>query len=119
MTQETIHKFKDLLEVEKKSLIHAMSALGVKNIETGEWEATPDMSDGEESDANDLADRSEDFEERTATLATLDDRLREVDHALAKVTAGTYGVCDISGEEIEEERLMANPAATTCIAHME
>ena len=36
----------------------------------------------------------------------------------AAIAAGTYGTCEVSGEQIEEDRLEADPAARTCKAHM-
>ena|SRR5690349_6572190 len=39
----------------------------------------------------------------------------EVDAALARVDAGTYGTCERCGRPIGEARLEARPAATTCI----
>jgi DnaK suppressor protein len=42
--------------------------------------------------------------------------LAEVDAALARVDAGTYGVCERCGRAIGEPRLEALPAARTCIA---
>lgn len=41
--------------------------------------------------------------------------LAEVDAALARVDAGTYGVCERCGEPIGEARLDALPATRTCI----
>ncbi|HEY0645480.1 MAG TPA: TraR/DksA C4-type zinc finger protein [Nocardioides sp.] len=41
--------------------------------------------------------------------------LAEVDAAIARVEAGTYGVCEVCGEAIGEARLEALPAARTCI----
>jgi len=41
--------------------------------------------------------------------------LDEVDAALARVDAGTYGVCERCGRPIGEARLEALPAARTCI----
>ncbi len=35
-----------------------------------------------------------------------------------RIEDGTYGVCTVSGEEIETERLEADPAAKTCKAHL-
>lgn len=39
----------------------------------------------------------------------------EVDAALARVDAGTYGICVVCGESIAPARLEARPFATTCI----
>jgi RNA polymerase-binding protein DksA len=43
--------------------------------------------------------------------------LERINHALERVADGTYGVCEVGGEEIPVERLEARPAATLCIVH--
>ena len=43
-------------------------------------------------------------------------RLAEVDAALERVAAGTYGVCERCGEPIAPARLEARPTARTCVA---
>lgn len=43
------------------------------------------------------------------------DLLRKIDRALAKIEEGTYGICDISGEEIPKPRLEAMPYANTTV----
>ncbi|MCS6998653.1 MAG: TraR/DksA family transcriptional regulator [Aquificaceae bacterium] len=35
--------------------------------------------------------------------------IKEIEHALNKIHAGTYGICEYCGEEINFERLMAIP----------
>ena len=42
--------------------------------------------------------------------------LRDVEAALARMSAGTYGECTDCGEAIAPARLRAYPAATRCIA---
>jgi DnaK suppressor protein len=41
--------------------------------------------------------------------------LDEIDAAVARLEAGTYGTCERCGTPIGEERLAARPAARTCI----
>ena len=41
--------------------------------------------------------------------------LDEIDAAVARLEAGTYGTCEQCGTPIGEERLAARPAARTCI----
>jgi DnaK suppressor protein len=56
--------------------------------------------------------------ERAQTAALLDRiraRLAELDRALERVAAGTYGTCVRCGRPIGAERLAARPDATTCI----
>ena len=111
-------EFKDKLEAEKKTLMGELAGLGVMNPSDKDWEAVPPPVDiGEDSDENDMADRFNEYEERTATLNTLQSRLKDVNDALAKIENGKYGICEVCGEEIEIERLKANPAARTTIAH--
>ena len=42
-------------------------------------------------------------------------QLVEIDAALARIDDGTYGVCEVCGNEIDPERLEAVPTATLCI----
>ncbi|WP_238694222.1 TraR/DksA family transcriptional regulator [Nocardioides daphniae] len=53
---------------------------------------------------------------QVAALATQARRqLEEVDEALARVDAGTYGVCERCGGPIPAARLEARPLARTCV----
>lgn len=40
-----------------------------------------------------------------------------VENALSRIENGTYGECEVCGEQIEEQRLEALPYATLCIEH--
>ncbi|HSO28744.1 MAG TPA: TraR/DksA C4-type zinc finger protein [Candidatus Sulfomarinibacteraceae bacterium] len=42
-------------------------------------------------------------------------QLRQVEDALERITAGTYGVCRNCGKAIDPDRLAAIPWAATCI----
>jgi len=94
-----------------------LNSFATYNSTTDNWELTLDTSLGDVPDQNEQADAAEDTEERVAVLTDLETRYRNVVRALQKITAGNYGVCEISGEPIESARLVANPAARTCIAH--
>ncbi|KUL34232.1 TraR/DksA family transcriptional regulator [Actinoplanes awajinensis] len=52
----------------------------------------------------------------TALLAASRERIAEVDDALGRVDAGTYGVCERCGQVIAGERLAARPFARHCMA---
>ena len=110
--------FKEKLEAEQKLLEEELGEIALFNDDTGLWEATPDRDMIGEIDDNDAADRFEDFEERTSMVSTLQTRLNDIKVALKKIDNGTYGICEISGEPIEPDRLEANPAARTSKAHM-
>lgn len=44
--------------------------------------------------------------------------LRDVDQAVARVTDGTYGICEACGEAIEADRLQADPLLRLCLDHL-
>lgn len=52
----------------------------------------------------------------TALLAAARERVAEVDSALARVEAGTYGTCEECGRLIAEGRLEARPFARLCMS---
>jgi RNA polymerase-binding transcription factor DksA len=51
----------------------------------------------------------------TALLAAGRRRVAELDDALARSAAGTYGSCETCGAVIPAERLAARPFARTCV----
>lgn len=55
--------------------------------------------------------------ENKALFNQLREQLAEVDHALAKMDGGSYGLCEVCGRPIAEARLEAMPATRFCIDH--
>ncbi len=106
--------YKAKLEEEKILIESELGSIGRVNKTTGEWEATPEEQTAPEADENDLADRSEDFEERSSTMSALNARLEDIDIALTKIENNNYGSCESCSKPIEEDRLEANASARTC-----
>jgi len=50
-----------------------------------------------------------------ALLGRARQRIAEIDAALGRLDAGTYGVCVRCGQPVGEGRLAARPAAATCV----
>ena len=106
------------LTEEKERLETQLATVGRRNpANPNDWEALPSET-GQESDPNDVAEMIEGYEGNTAILKDLEIRYNDVLAALARIDAGTYGVCEVSGEAIEAARLDADPAARTCKAHL-
>lgn len=111
--------FKEKLLEEQTKLEAELATVGRINPDNPkDWEPVPVDPGEREADPNDKADMIEDYENNTAILKQLEIQLNDVKDALAKIEAGTYGVCEVSGEPIEEGRLKANPSAKTCMEHM-
>lgn len=68
------------------------------------------------------ADAGTDDFDRSVSLTLTDQEikvLRQIDRALEKIDEGTYGICDLSGDEIPFKRLDAIPYATMTVAAQE
>ena len=104
-SQAVLTAVREELEREREALRHQISELG-----HGE-------SGGLEYDSN-FADTSQVTAERgeAANLASsLHESLGEVEHAIEKLEAGTYGVCENCGKPISDARLEAMPTSRFCI----
>ena len=118
MKPDTEH-FKKMLEDEAQVIENELSTVGRKNVtKYPDWEAVAKDDDRDRADETEVADDIEQFESNSAVLDQLEIRLNEVKNALQKIEKGAYGICEVSGEPIELDRLEANPAATTCKKHM-
>lgn len=113
-TVDTEH-FRELLLERRQAVAEAIEYLHKENPgslaeETGELvsgSADQHMADT----ATETVDREIDY-----TLEETDGRLlAAIDEALARIDAGTYGVCVNCGAQIAPERLEAMPWATLCI----
>ena len=105
MDKERLKYFKDLLTKRKEDLITEASKTIV------------DMSDDEET-FPDPTDRAS-LETDRNFLLRIRDRERKlilkIDEALERIEDGTFGICELCGDDISEERLKARPVTTLCI----
>ncbi len=112
------NKFKIKLEAELKLIWEEMSKIGRKNPSNPkDWEPMETDMGSDPADSNDVADEMESFGENAAILNRLELQFNDIKAALEKIKNGTYGKCEVGGEDIPEERLEANPSAKTCVEH--
>ena len=62
-----------------------------------------------------LAEEYTNMDRDIALRSVEEQTLEQVDAALARLEAGTYGICSNCGEAINPERMEALPYATLCI----
>ncbi len=97
---------RDQLHEERARLVDQLAQLGYGP------EGKLDFDEGFADSGQVTAERGE-----AETLAgTLTEQLTEVDDALVKFSAGTYGACDQCRKQIPEARLEAVPMARLCIS---
>ncbi|MGC8765425.1 MAG: TraR/DksA family transcriptional regulator [Brevinematia bacterium] len=108
MDSKKIAYFKErLLEMEREIL---------ENIQSESYEdGNPFDVDGDLVDKADVLSSASLTEGLSASQKKL---LEEIRRALQRIRDNTFGVCQVCGSEIEEERLEAIPYADKCKKHM-
>ncbi len=113
---------KKILEDEKKLLLNELKKIGVVKNNLG-IDGDYDVKNSNlNNDVNDVVDTAQNINNlrRNETIVTeLETRLISVDSAIKRIENGKYGVCSVCNEKIDERRLNVNPAANTCIKHMD
>ena len=112
--------YKKILEEEKDKLISELSTFAIpSNQKVDDWTAVRENDPSNDNTPDEVANELEDLSEREAAETTLERQLRKVDLALKRIEDGKFGICEIGGEQIEEDRLSANPSARTCKNHLD
>lgn len=112
LKKSDIAKFKKRLEEIRKQISHSLKG------STAEVK-TPDEATGY---SQHQADQGTDDFDRTISLEVTSREyniLRQIERALEKIDENTYGICDITGEEIPLARLEAVPYATMTVKAQE
>ena len=104
----------DLLR-QKQDLETSLHQIARFDDDSGSWVALqPEYDSGTTEDSGDSGSESEQLQNNQAQVADLEKTLNEVDYALGKFADSTYGKCETTGDWMEEDRLVAYPAARTC-----
>lgn len=107
MKKRELEEFEVLLQSMKTELESNIARLRDENDAVTTSDDGVDMEDG-------ISLETENRNER-ALLRQQQRELDEVNHALAKIGNGTYGICEASGDIIPSERLLAVPHTRYCI----
>ncbi|MEU0516279.1 TraR/DksA C4-type zinc finger protein [Streptosporangium sp. NPDC006007] len=78
--------------------------------------ASSDVTDGAGDDQADAGARTYEREREIALTLNSRDLVAQNERAIARIDAGTYGVCESCHKPIGKERLQAFPRATLCVA---
>lgn len=113
ISKETIAQIKEELEKRREQIIRDLGGITKKDEhEKDEHRAMfPEYGDKLDENAQEITEYSTNL----ATEKILEDTLRDINDALARIEKGTYGVCKYCGKDINEKRLLARPVASACI----
>jgi RNA polymerase-binding transcription factor len=99
-----------------RARLEAMRAALQARIADAEQElAAPDTIIDAELDQSDDANMLFTHEQLLDQIAREQAELAQVERALARIVAGTYGISEVSGQPIPIERLNVLPSATTVV----
>jgi len=115
LTKKELELHRDLLYKLRDRVIDEISFLANDNLNKSSKDASGDLS----SYSFHMADQGTDNFDREFAASLLNsehDVLYEIEEALRRIDQGTYGVCEMSGQPIERERLKALPFARFCVA---
>lgn len=115
LTAKDLAFYKDLLLKLRDRIIDEISFLSNDNLNRSQKESSGDLS----SHSFHMADQGTDNFDRefaASLLSSEQDVLYEIDEAIRRVDGGTYGVCEVTGEPIERERLKVLPFARCSVA---
>lgn len=107
-----LSRFRQLLEEQRTALQTELADLQDETANTNQNEGYG-IKNHPAEDATELFLR----ERNLAVSNDLRRELDDVERALQRVAAGTYGICEDCGEPINPERLEARPMAIYCIRH--
>ena len=119
---KTRQKVTDKFLLEQQGLLRAERATYVEQAEDLKAEADSLAQDMEPGDVQFDEESGEggtvtvDRERDLALSAQARVAVEDIDHALAKIEAGTYGLCEGCGQPIPRARLKALPQARMCVS---
>lgn len=112
-SKKELQDFKGLLVEERSELERQFDELEESALGASQSELSGEAAfDEEYADSGTFT-----FErERDLSLAeNLRDLMEQIDHALQRIDAGTFGICERCGKPIEKARMKALPYARLCI----
>ena len=112
MTPAQLARFEARLRAERADAEERLAEFGdaMAEVRTARSDATADDEHDPEGPT-----MTQEWSQRTAVLADVRAELAEVDHALARIADGSYGVYTRCGKRITVGRLDARPTAELCI----
>ncbi len=114
MNKKLAEELAEKLEAEKAAIKKELETFASedKNLKHNWNTAYPNRENGTMEEE---ADELQEYDNMISLEHSLEQKLKDVEHALEKIGQGTYGICEKCGKEIEEERLKAAPEAKFCM----
>jgi len=116
LSAKEIAHFKNKLLEKRKEIVGDVSEMAGEALKKSRLDASGDLS----SMPIHMADIGTDNYEQEFALGLMDSErrlLKEIDDALGRIEAGTYGICEGTGKPIAKARIEAQPWARYCVEY--
>ncbi len=110
LRKASIDRLRRQLEEEREQLLRQVDELDAAAV-VGMW-----RDGGNRDDAADVGSATSERESAQSLASNARRILQQIDDALRRMEAGTYGLCERCGKPIEPARLEVLPYATLCVA---
>lgn len=115
MTQKKLDHYRDLLASEKERLLQELKSSSTEDPNHPGHFAPKYPETGGNSEDDNAVEIAE-YADELSVENRLEEELRDVESALKAIDAGTYGTCKYCKQPIDEKRLEARPASSSCIS---
>jgi len=114
LSRREVSELRQMLEQERQRLMAELEAMEEHTPEVEE-QVGMDVGGGYDEDLADVASTTFEREKSVALESSVQHLLTQVEEALQRIEAGTYGRCLRCGNHIDYARLKVLPYATLCI----
>lgn len=114
MEPDKLEHFKQRLVEEKDRLSQELRGVSQEDPHHPGQFSTIYPESGSSSDDDNAMEIAEYVDDATIE-ARIESELRDIEFALKAINAGNYGICKYCKEPIDEKRLEARPASSSCI----
>lgn len=116
MDQTTLEQLKKKLEADEQRLLAELAT--ITGGENEEKDSDPHKMHFPQYGVKDDENAAEvaTFSDSLSLQRKIEESLKDVHAALARIEKGTYGICRYCGKPIDERRLLARPESGSCVA---
>lgn len=114
MEKKDMNHYKYLLHQHKEAHEDVIDDMETLTLGDNDNNASSELSNYDNHPAE-IASELYDIEHRMGLKMHREHEIKEIDHAIEKIKAGTYGTCETCGKDIDSKRLEILPQARLCI----
>lgn len=114
MNTSTLEQLKKKLEADEQRLVAELATIsGGENRQEGDEQQLHFPQYGAKDDEN--AAEVATFSDSLSLQRKIEESLKDIRGALARIAKGTYGICRYCAKPIDERRLLARPESGACV----